>query len=159
MILLPGVHMDDIQAYYLNQARSIINGITQMPEKQLSPIPHFFTTYREWPDRCNVKCAYCDDTVTSKPVFIPVNIEADRIYIKGSFCSFPCAVAYAILDSSLGEKTLHMIYHVYYLFYGQHPLYIPPAPDRLLRTCFGGHLDAIEFKNEIKRCVKNIILQ
>ena len=147
MILLPGVMLRDFDEFYAKKASELVRDVISIPDKILSPIPHLFINKETWPSVANnVSCAHCDAAIVGKPLFIPMNIESDRIYCRGTFCDFPCLVAYVINDRHLGENYLHNIYYLFNIWHGFWPKYIPPAPDRLLLSRYGGNLTPSEFK-------------
>ena len=152
MIFLPGIQLRDYDLVYAKKASSIVSEITSMPDKILAPVPHVFTSRAEWPRaHGNVSCAYCDVSIVDQPLFIPIHIDANSMYIRGTFCDFHCLLAYVKTHRNYGENYVQNVYHLYTIWHGETPKYIPEAPDRMLLTRYGGNLSLQEFYGEISK--------
>jgi len=105
--------------------------------------------YSTYINNCGgTKCWHCSYKIDSINISIPKKYINGIFYIYGSFCSYQCGARY-ILDT-YKDKNMWEIYSLLNLYYNMtnntigHK--ITPAPDKLLLTDYGGHMDIDEYR-------------
>lgn len=75
---------------------------TEVATLTYSDIPKQFTSTTTWPKSTNLKCWECDQTFTTQPAFVPMNIERvgdnDVCDPHGNFNTWNCAVRYTMRE-------------------------------------------------------------
>jgi len=67
----------------------IENGAYESPKIQFQ-----LEEIKQWPSKTNIKCWNCTRNFDTVPIGIPYKIHNNIYYVKGCFCSFPCAYTY-----------------------------------------------------------------
>lgn len=103
----------------------------------------------KWPEKTDISCWWCCHTFHGSPKTLPYSYDKirNRFKVMGVFCSWSCARAYAMDDTSLTVN-----YQISYLtefirqIHGM-SLYIKSAPPRQSLKMFGGKMTIDEFRN------------
>lgn len=100
----------------------------------------------EWPEKTHICCWWCTYPFETKPIPLPIRYDTirDVFYIRGTFCSWSCAKAYALNNKStpidmmnifLLRKRVEKVWTT-----------IPCAPCRESLQRFGGSRTIEEFR-------------
>ena len=114
----------------------------------------YFTLLREfhtetWPLHTDVCCWWCCHPCNTRPIGLPVKQVKDVFIVKGCFCSFSCALAYAHGRSNselLKEKPLLLYMHKILTGGNMTANPLQRAPQRELLQMFGGPMTIEEFR-------------
>ncbi len=121
-----------------------------------------FKNKKQWSESykdMTIKCWYCGLNFKGLPCFIPLQIRntarGKEYDTHGLFCGFACA--YAFLKNSaefMRDRTyfdkLSMLKMLFIQFYNKRPLEFKEAPYIYDLTLYGGHVDIMEYRNNLK---------
>ena len=103
-------------------------------------------------EKTNIVCWWCTYNFDTMPCFIPENINDNKYYVFGCFCSFNCASAYNInmIDYNVWYRNtlLKKLYNT--MFENTDDVII--APPRETFEKFGGILTYNEYRKNCKKC-------
>lgn len=141
--------------------------IARIPSVQNDPIPLVYDKYREawrlrrgarqnnrkmeeveWPDKSSVCCWWCCHTFDTVPVPLPVHYDDryDMFSVRGNFCSWGCAKAYALHNRSPLGNHSELLAMLRRRVEGK-CMSIKAALDRSQLSMFGGTLEIKEFRD------------
>jgi hypothetical protein len=159
LLFLPGITFADIEAQnniinqsiFINTRTSHTSNIST--EVRWTSLPATFTDYSdpEWTKMFNMRCAFCDAPVTTRPRFIPINIDSNGImYPHGVFDKYICAFHYLAQSSRLDKNLAMNIRWLFNKEYGYYPQLMPLTQNRLDLIIYGGHILVMDFYAKLK---------
>lgn len=100
-------------------------------------------------EKTNICCWWCTLEFDNVPCFIPERHIAGKYYVFGCFCTYNCALAYALKDDEYKlQNRIALIKKLYAeIFKTDEPLF--PSPQKELLNKFGGPLSDEEYKDMI----------
>lgn len=123
-------------------------------------IPKKFISTKEWPQKTNLKCWYCDNIPDSYPKFIPSNPEKDingndTCDVVGNFCEWNCAVHYILTEYPRDHHsdTMQLLLLFESKFTGIQRTRIPSAPSKTLmkQYCGTNGISKAEWYSRLKK--------
>lgn len=123
-------------------------------------IPTFFTDYKDWPKKTNIKCWSCHRQFSFVPITVATGYKTDgnkRTYSrKGVFSSFPCAKAYIEKNYSgeTREDMYRLLDELYFIFNGVYPSYIPIMIEPQNMVFYGGTMTPDQYDKEEAKMIK-----
>lgn len=162
IICLAGINLDDIKQQFNRANNAYVENITSITNinETYTTLPSIFNTYDspEWNIQFNLRCAFCDKHITSRPKFIPTKIDSDgTMYTHGAFCKFVCIATYLDESKYLNQNLILNVYYLYKIITGRSPISIPKATDRLTLCLYGGNVSEIEYYKNLERLESEII--
>lgn len=107
-------------------------------------------------DKTNIACWWCSHQFNTMPCFIPDRYVNEIFYVIGCFCTYNCALSYAIniLNDHKLSTRITLIKQLYSKIFKNNNINISMAPPKELLKMFGGTMSIEEFRNKSKLCTK-----
>ncbi len=176
IIFLQGIFFKDIKTLEdtIIEDRIINNGSSNTTIKLPSSNNIRVTKYKnkkQWSEAykdSTIKCWYCGLNFKGLPCFIPRHIRntsfGKEYDSMGLFCGFACAFSFLKNDAeSVRDKTyfdkLSMLKLLFIQFYNKRPVELKEAPYVYDLALYGGHLDIMDYRNELKNINKSMVAE
>ena len=97
-------------------------------------------------EKTDIACWWCSYNFDSIPCFVPEKITDNKYHVLGIFCSFNCALSYALKDDEYKvSNRISLLKKMYYDLYGYtHNLF--PAPAKEILTKYGGNVTIEDYR-------------
>jgi hypothetical protein len=128
-----------------------------------------FRNKKQWAESykdTTLKCWYCGLSFKGLPCFIPMHIrntpQGKEYDTHGLFCGFACAFTYLknqaefIRNKTYFDK-LCMLKMLFTIFYNKRVMEFKEAPYIYDLTLYGGHVDIVEYRNNLRAINTSII--
>lgn len=128
-----------------------------------------FKNKKQWAEAfkdTTLKCWHCSLAFKGMPCFIPRRVRKTPIGKEyetfGLFCGMACTFSFIknsaefIKDKSLTDK-LSMLKMVFVELYNKRIQEFKEAPSIYLMEAYGGHIDVVQFKNQLK-CINQSMI-
>jgi len=127
-------------------------------DRKLELVPKIIVKGRLLPDSVSALCWWCKSKFTTKPVSCPYKyeIKSNSFRCEGLFCSYNCALAYAI-DSKFNhfKFAASMLLKIRKAIDGiNYSIPLTPAPHWSNLKIFGGGLNLRQFRNKSDNSVR-----
>ncbi len=136
---------------------------------QQAVVPTRFRNVKSWKEstkNLQLRCWYCNLSFMGVPCFVPKQIRNNssgkEFDAHGWFCGFACA--YAFLNSHAEYRTnktyvdkVTMLKMLFTAFYKRRVLELYEAPNKYTLVAYGGHLDLVDYKTQLKQTNQRIL--
>lgn len=178
---IPSRHTIFLQGVFFNQIQSVEDRMLS-EERELSlsceepaytmpaiAIPTKFRSIKAWKQATkdiHLRCWYCNISFSGVGCFIPKRVTAGvhgkEYDTHGWFCGFGCAYTHLVhtaeyhINRSYFDK-VNMLKMLFESFYKRRVTELHEVPSRFLLSAYGGHLDLIDYKQQLLEVNRRIM--